>query len=156
MIQLTRLLHIVIDSSKPIAQKIAVSLLLCMAIQSNSRAARPSDIDRYDLSVTIESALPVKDQPCQVALEFNGSTPEIGLQEADVSFYIEQPTTRTRTVRLPGIYDAVKSRISVRWIPKHTGLYHIQAKITGEDRHGKHVRFKTPSTKLYVLSLIHI
>ena len=93
MLQLTRLLHIVIASSKPIAQKIAVSLLLCMVIQTNSRAARPSDIDRDDLSVTVESALPVKDRPCQLALEVNGSTPASELQEADVSFYIEQPTT---------------------------------------------------------------
>ena len=152
MLQLTRLLPLVTASSKPVAQKIAVSLLLVMAMQTNSKAARPSDADRNDLTVTVESALPVKDRPCQLALEVNGSSPVIELQEADVSFFIEQPAIKTRTVRLPGIYDAVKSRISVLWIPKHTGLYRIQAKITGEDRHGKHVRFKTPSTNIYVTS----
>ncbi len=56
----------VIAFLKPISQKIAISLFLCMAIDSNSGAACPSDIDRDDLSVTIESALPVKGQPCRL------------------------------------------------------------------------------------------
>ena len=73
MLQLTRLLHLVIASSKPIAQKIAVSLLLFTAMQTNSKAARPVDVDRDDLSVTVESALPVKDRPCQLALEVRDS-----------------------------------------------------------------------------------